>query len=142
MNVILKKVPKWGSNFFFTFPTSEGSDLLSSHVMQTPTFISKLSDGNVIFRLDVGKIKLHLLLLLCCFAICPTNVVVVLFLFQFICLHAQMSFDSWLWNCESNQSDCLLEHRSCNRNVNIGWFKIIVDKSGNYVRKFIWQLCG
>jgi hypothetical protein len=55
MNVILKKVPKWGSNFFFTFPTSEGSDLLSSHVMQTPTFISKLSDGNVIFRLDVGK---------------------------------------------------------------------------------------
>jgi hypothetical protein len=58
MNVILKKVPKWGSNFFFTFPTSEGSDLLSSHVMQTPTFISKLSDGNVIFRLDVGKILL------------------------------------------------------------------------------------
>jgi hypothetical protein len=48
-------IPKWGSNFFFTFPTSEGSDLLSSHVMQTPTFISKLSDGNVIFRLDVGK---------------------------------------------------------------------------------------
>jgi hypothetical protein len=45
-----------GINFFFTFPTSEGSDLLSSHVMQTPTFISKLSDGNVIFRLDVGKI--------------------------------------------------------------------------------------
>jgi hypothetical protein len=44
-----------GINFFFTFPTSEGSDLLSSHVMQTPTFISKLSDGNVIFRLDVGK---------------------------------------------------------------------------------------
>jgi hypothetical protein len=41
--------------FFFTFPTSEGSDLLSSHVMQTPTFISKLSDENVIFRLDVGK---------------------------------------------------------------------------------------
>jgi hypothetical protein len=55
LNVILKKVCKWGSNFFFTFPTSEGSDLLSSHVMQTPTFISKLSDGNVIFRLDVGK---------------------------------------------------------------------------------------
>jgi hypothetical protein len=49
-------IPKWGSNFFFTFPTSEGSDLLSSHVMQTPTFISKLSDENVIFRLDVGKI--------------------------------------------------------------------------------------
>jgi hypothetical protein len=48
-------IPKWGSNFFFTFPTSEGSDLLSSHVMQTPTFISKLSDENVIFRLDVGK---------------------------------------------------------------------------------------
>jgi hypothetical protein len=47
--------PKWGSNFCFIFPTSEGSDLLSSHVMQTPTFISKLSDGNVIFRLDVGK---------------------------------------------------------------------------------------
>jgi hypothetical protein len=45
-----------GINFFFTFPTSEGSDLLSSHVMQTPTFISKLSDGNVIFKLDVGKI--------------------------------------------------------------------------------------
>jgi hypothetical protein len=44
-----------GINFFFTFPTSEGSDLLSSHVMQTPTFISKLSDGNVIFRLDVEK---------------------------------------------------------------------------------------
>jgi hypothetical protein len=44
-----------GINFFFTFPTSEGSDLLSSHVMQTPTFISKLSDGNVIFRLDVGN---------------------------------------------------------------------------------------
>jgi hypothetical protein len=44
-----------GINFFFTFPTSEGSDLLSSHVKQTPTFISKLSDGNVIFRLDVGK---------------------------------------------------------------------------------------
>jgi hypothetical protein len=44
-----------GIKFFFTFPTSEGSDLLSSHVMQTPTFISKLSDGNVIFRLDVGK---------------------------------------------------------------------------------------
>jgi hypothetical protein len=59
MNVILKKVPKWGSNFFFTFPTSEGSDLLSSHVMQTPTFISKLSDGNVIFRLDVGKNSIH-----------------------------------------------------------------------------------
>jgi hypothetical protein len=62
LNVILKKVctyiPKWGSNFFFTFPTSEGSDLLSSHVMQTPTFISKLSDENVIFRLDVGKKKL------------------------------------------------------------------------------------
>jgi hypothetical protein len=49
-----------GINFFFTFPTSEGSDLLSSHVMQTPTFISKLSDGNVIFRLDVGKILLLL----------------------------------------------------------------------------------
>jgi hypothetical protein len=48
-------IPKWGSIFFFTFPTSEESDLLSSHVMQTPTFISKLSDGNVIFRLDVGK---------------------------------------------------------------------------------------
>jgi hypothetical protein len=49
-------IPKRGSIFFFfTFPTSEGSDLLSSHVMQTPTFISKLSDGNVIFRLDVGK---------------------------------------------------------------------------------------
>jgi hypothetical protein len=48
-------IPKWGSIFFFTFPTSEGSDLLSSHVMQTPTFISKLSDGNVIFRLDVEK---------------------------------------------------------------------------------------
>jgi hypothetical protein len=48
-----------GINFFFTFPTSEGSDLLSSHVMQTPTFISKLSDGNVIFRLDVGKNTLH-----------------------------------------------------------------------------------
>jgi hypothetical protein len=48
-------IPKWGSNFCFTFPTSEGSDLLSSHVMQRPTFISKLSDGNVIFRLDVGK---------------------------------------------------------------------------------------
>jgi hypothetical protein len=48
-------IPKWGSIFFFTFPTSEGSDLFSSHVMQTPTFISKLSDGNVIFRLDVGK---------------------------------------------------------------------------------------
>jgi hypothetical protein len=48
-------IPKWGSNFCFTFPTSEGSDLLSSHVMQMPTFISKLSDGNVIFRLDVGK---------------------------------------------------------------------------------------
>jgi hypothetical protein len=45
--------------FFFTFPTSEGSDLLSSHVMQTPTFISKLSDGNVIFRLDVGKNSIH-----------------------------------------------------------------------------------
>jgi hypothetical protein len=59
MNVILKKVPKWGSHFFFTFPTSEGSDLLSSHVMQTPTFISKLSDGNVIFRLDVGKTINH-----------------------------------------------------------------------------------
>jgi hypothetical protein len=52
-------IPKWGSIFFFTFPTSEGSDLLSSHVMQTPTFISKLSDGNVIFRLDVGKNVLH-----------------------------------------------------------------------------------
>jgi hypothetical protein len=48
-----------GINFFFTFPTSEGSDLLSSHVMQTPTFISKLSDGNVIFRLDVGKKSIH-----------------------------------------------------------------------------------
>jgi hypothetical protein len=53
-------IPKWGSNFCFTFPTSEGSDLLSSHVMQTPTFISKLSDGNVIFRLDVGKSKFRL----------------------------------------------------------------------------------
>jgi hypothetical protein len=42
--------------FFITFPTSEGSDLLSSHVMQTPTFLFKLSDGNVIFRLDVGEI--------------------------------------------------------------------------------------
>jgi hypothetical protein len=52
-------IPKWGSNFCFTFPTSEGSDLLSSHVMQTPTFISKLSDGNVIFRLDVGKTLFH-----------------------------------------------------------------------------------
>jgi hypothetical protein len=48
-------IPKWGSIFFFTFRTSEGSDLLSSHVMQTPTFISKVSDENVIFRLDVGK---------------------------------------------------------------------------------------
>jgi hypothetical protein len=62
LNVILKKVPKWGSKFFFTFPTSEGSDLLSSHVMQTPTFVSKLSDRNAIFRLDVGKILFpHLL---------------------------------------------------------------------------------
>jgi hypothetical protein len=53
LNVILKKVCTYlnGDQFFFTFPTSEGSDLLSSHVMQTPTFISKLSDGNVIFRL-------------------------------------------------------------------------------------------
>jgi hypothetical protein len=33
--------------FFITFPTSEGSDLLSSHVMQTPTFLFKLSDGIV-----------------------------------------------------------------------------------------------
>jgi hypothetical protein len=60
LNVILKKVCTYLNGdqfFFFTFPTSEGSDLLSSHVMQTPTFISKLSDGNVIFRLDVGKIK-------------------------------------------------------------------------------------
>jgi hypothetical protein len=59
LNVILKKVCTYlnGEQFFFTFPTSEGSDLLSSHVMQTPTFISKLSDGNVIFRLDVGKNK-------------------------------------------------------------------------------------
>jgi hypothetical protein len=48
-----------GIKIFFTFPTSEGSDLLSSHVMQTPTFISKLSDGNVIFRLDVGKNSFH-----------------------------------------------------------------------------------
>jgi hypothetical protein len=24
----------------------------------------------------------------------------------------------------------------------IGWFKMIVDKYGNYVRKFMWQLCG
>jgi hypothetical protein len=68
MNVILKKVPKWGSKFFFTFPTSEGSDLLSSHVMQTPTFISKLSDGNVIFRLNVGKnTLLYLALRLKCY---------------------------------------------------------------------------
>jgi hypothetical protein len=50
-----KESTEMGIKFFFTFPTSEGSDLLSSHVMQTPTFISKLSDGNVIFRLDVGK---------------------------------------------------------------------------------------
>jgi hypothetical protein len=73
LNVILKKVPKWGSKFFFTFPTSEGSDLLSSHVMQTPTFISKLSDRNVIFRLDVGKKKKHILLdklCLYCFIYC------------------------------------------------------------------------
>jgi hypothetical protein len=58
LNVILKKVCTYLNGdqiFFFTFPASEGSDLLSSHVMQTPTFISKLSDGNVIFRLDVGK---------------------------------------------------------------------------------------
>jgi hypothetical protein len=41
--------------FFITFPTSEGSDLLSLHVLQTPTFLFKLSDGNDIFRLDVGK---------------------------------------------------------------------------------------
>jgi hypothetical protein len=46
--------------FFITFPTSEGSDLLSSHVMQTPTFLFKLSDGNVIFRLDVGKKNLRI----------------------------------------------------------------------------------
>jgi hypothetical protein len=61
LNVILKKVCTYlnGDHFFFTFPTSEGSDLLSSHVMQTPTFISKLSDGNVIFRLDVGKNSLE-----------------------------------------------------------------------------------
>jgi hypothetical protein len=52
-----------GIKFFFTFPTSEESDLLSSHVMQTPTFISKLSDGNVIFRLDVGKTFLKQLLI-------------------------------------------------------------------------------
>jgi hypothetical protein len=45
--------------FFITFPISEGSDLLSSHVMQTPTFLFKLSDGNVIFRLDVGKNLLY-----------------------------------------------------------------------------------
>jgi hypothetical protein len=38
---------------------------------------------------------------------------------KFICLHVQMSFDSWLSNCESNQSGCVLEHRSCNRNLNI-----------------------
>jgi hypothetical protein len=60
LNVILKKVCTYLNEdqfFFFTFPTSEGSDLLSSHVMQMPTFISKLSDGNVIFRLDVGKTK-------------------------------------------------------------------------------------
>jgi hypothetical protein len=24
----------------------------------------------------------------------------------------------------------------------IGRFKMIVDKYGNYVRKFMWQLCG
>jgi hypothetical protein len=24
----------------------------------------------------------------------------------------------------------------------IGSFKMIVDKYGNYVRKFMWQLCG
>jgi hypothetical protein len=38
---------------------------------------------------------------------------------KFICLHVQMSFDNWLSNCESNQSGCVLEYRSCNRNVNI-----------------------
>jgi hypothetical protein len=38
-------------NFFFYFPTSEGSNLLSSHVMQTPTFLFKLSDGNIYFLL-------------------------------------------------------------------------------------------
>jgi hypothetical protein len=62
LNVILKKVCTYLNGdqiFFFTFPTSEGSDLLSSHVMQTPTFISKLSDENVIFRLDVGKILFY-----------------------------------------------------------------------------------
>jgi hypothetical protein len=53
-----------------------------------------------------------------------------------------MLFDRWLWNWESNQSDCLLEHRSCNRNRNIEWFKIMVDKSGNYVRKLMWQRVG
>jgi hypothetical protein len=68
LNVILKKVCTYlnGDQFFFTFPTSEGSDLLSSHVMQTPTFISKLSDGNVIFRLDVGKNILNYLVDLEC----------------------------------------------------------------------------
>jgi hypothetical protein len=63
LNGILKKVCTYLNGdqfFFFTFPTSEGSDLLSSHVMQTPTFISKLSDGNVIFRLDVGKTNFKL----------------------------------------------------------------------------------
>jgi hypothetical protein len=24
----------------------------------------------------------------------------------------------------------------------IGWLKMIVDKYGNYVRKFMWQVCG
>jgi hypothetical protein len=66
LNVILKKVCTYlnGDQFFFYFPSSEGSDLLSSHVMQTPTFISKLSDGNVIFRLDVGKKQFFLLMTL------------------------------------------------------------------------------
>jgi hypothetical protein len=36
--------------FFITFPTSEGSDLLSLHVLQTPTFLFKLSDGNDHFQ--------------------------------------------------------------------------------------------
>jgi hypothetical protein len=25
---------------------------------------------------------------------------------------------------------------------NVGWFKMIVAKCGNHVRKFMWQLCG
>jgi hypothetical protein len=56
---------------------------------------------------------------------------------------SETDIKSLLGNAANNEvNNCKPDHII--QNCYIDWFKIIVDKNGNYVRKFMWQLwlCG